>query len=119
MIQQEINLVVLNKNLAGNEDLIFRLYDGEEDIEYISEDLDMYDVLVKFNLFSSRSDAKRTWKRSGQKIPEGFSDFPRIGKYKVNLYIWNPTSSLNTEVMKICRDCKKTYCDGCEYERQY
>jgi hypothetical protein len=118
MINQEINIVIINEFLEGNEDLIYLLF-GTEEIQYISGTMDMYDILVKFDLFSSKGNAKKNWTKSKQDVPDGFNIFNRIGKYRIDLYIWKPTEILNSEVMTICKKCNKKSCDGCKYENLY
>lgn len=91
----EGNVIVTTKKLKRNRDLIPYLFGDEINrmpttILYVSEGYDMYDVLVEFGLFASRSDARKNWTRTGQEIPNGFSDFEGIGKRNNRLTIWKP-----------------------------
>ena len=88
------NYVVDNKYLERNRDLLKYLFSDFdnvlEEITYIDTTYDMYDILVNAGLFTSKGDAKKNWKRSGQEIPLGFSDFRDIGKLNNRLTIYNP-----------------------------
>jgi len=92
---KDINIVVENEHLEGNRDLLMTLFAQWTDkklpeITFVSPDMDMYDILVLVDLFQSKGEAKKNWKRTGQSVPEGFSDFERVGKRKNRLTIWNP-----------------------------
>jgi hypothetical protein len=68
---------------------------GDELIDYynypeIGNKYDMYDILVLFKIFSSKSEARKNWERTGKEIPPGYNEFKNIGKQKKALYIWNP-----------------------------
>jgi len=88
MSRVEVNLVVNNGNVFGDEsDLFF----GGESISFISPNVDMWEILVRTSIFPSRSQARKNWKHSGEKIPDGFSDFEHIGKLHHRITILNPT----------------------------
>lgn len=70
------------------------LFFGKENVIHLPEGVDMYDILVEFSIFSSKSDAKKNWNRTGKEIPFGFSDFEKIGKFNHRITILN----LNKEV---------------------
>jgi hypothetical protein len=63
---------------------------GAEKIE-ITEDEDMYDLLIRLGVFDSRSQAQKNWTRTGAEIPYGFNDFENIGKFNKRLTIWRPS----------------------------
>lgn len=116
---RDINIVIQNAELEGNEDLIPLLFGIDVPIEYIPADFDIYDILVKYGLFKSKGDAKKNWKKSSQEIPEGLNSFERLGKLRLNLHIWKPPI-LHPELRKIllekCKFCKVINCDGCPYD---
>ena len=85
----EYNIIIRNDNLEKNKDLIPLLFDNE-DILYERNHLDMYDILVNCKLFTSKSNARKNWNRTGKEIPEGFTDLINIGKLNHRLTIWNP-----------------------------
>lgn len=91
MTGQEFNILVKNENVVGDEaDLFF----GGEDLFFVEPTSDIFDVLVMLNIFASKSDARKNWKRSqGKDIPKGFTDFDRVGKKKVRITILNPTEA--------------------------
>lgn len=91
-----LNFVVKNEYLFDNDvKTLFGDFNGNiEDVEYIPETLDMYDILVMSNLFKSKSDAKRNWTRTGKEVPCGWSEFKKIGKLNSHLCIWNPSISI-------------------------
>ena len=96
------NFVVWNKKLQKNQDLIPLLFGKQinkknepriletDRIMFVDEKYDMYDILLLAGLFKTRSHAKRDWKRTGKEVPDGFSDFTRIGKKLGKLTIWKP-----------------------------
>lgn len=91
------NFIVRNDKLRRNQDLIPNLF-GEEfegqvrtdPIIFVSKEADMYDILLLTGIFTTRSNAKRDWKRTGKEIPKGFSYFQKIGKRNARLVIWKP-----------------------------
>jgi hypothetical protein len=89
---QELNLIIANKNLKSNLDLIKHLFPEDQDVFIIpsNEDWDMYDCLVKLKAFPSKSEARKNWTRTGKEILPGYNEFKNIGKQKKALYIWNP-----------------------------
>ncbi len=93
-VSQEFNLVIENEQFESNEDLLFDLFDGE-DVQLISVEFDMFDILVETELFCSKSEARKNWKRTGKDIPEGFTDIKNIGKLHHRLTIWNPMGDHN------------------------
>ena len=89
---RDFNIVILNENLLTKDiPLLF----GEETVNMISPDVDMFQLLVDIGLFQSRSDAKRNWNKSGREIPNGFSEF-KLSKGG-RLTIWNPTQKEEEE----------------------
>lgn len=97
MLQQiEYNIVIANKYFKNNIDLLPLLFDNEQyallDPFHLKDNrpIDMYDILVYCHFFQSKSDARKNWKKTEQKIPDGFTDIQKIGKAKRRLTIWNP-----------------------------
>lgn len=86
---KEFNFVITNENLNENSDLIDALFGGEGFVP-LSTGADMFDILVMTGMFRSKSDARKNWNRTGQSVPEGFTDLERIGKLKKRITIWNP-----------------------------
>jgi hypothetical protein len=85
-----VNIVI--KNDAWNADLEHRLFHGEN-INHIpanSQHIDLFDMLVMLDIFTSRGQAKKSWNREGgPDWPPGFHDW-FIGKKKTRITIWNP-----------------------------
>jgi hypothetical protein len=86
-MKREINFLVLNgKELPTD----LKLFFGEEKVELIKPPVDMYDLLVEAEVFPSKSQARKNWKKTGQDIPGGFSCFENIGKLKRCICVLNP-----------------------------
>ena len=84
------NLVIQNQH--WDENLERRLFHGEvtNRIPADSKTIDLFDVLVMFEIFSSRSQAKRGWARAGgPDFPPGFHDW-FIGKKRIRITVWTP-----------------------------
>jgi hypothetical protein len=80
------------KNQHWDEALELRLFHGEvvNHIPADSQAMDLFDLLVMFNIFASRGQAKKGWTRSGgPEWPLGFHDW-FIGKKKIRITVWNP-----------------------------
>jgi hypothetical protein len=86
----DFNVVIDNEHLEDNKDLLPILFGENTSLSTFEANDDMFTVLVDFGLFSSRSEAKKNWVRTGRDIPEGWSAFEGIGKKKHNLYIFKP-----------------------------
>lgn len=90
----EFNFLVKSKKWYSRKkskyypDLLSKLLD--EPIVYLSSRSDMYDVLVHAKCFSSKSQARKEWKRTGKEIPDGFTDLLKIGKLNTRITIWKP-----------------------------
>ena len=78
----EYNFIIQNQYLVNDEKELF--FCGE-DVEYLSEETDMLDILVKCEIFSSKSQARKSGK--SKDIPEGFTDLT-IGKLKKKICIF-------------------------------
>lgn len=69
------------------------LFPDDEDVVLIRFDnpriKDMFDILVLAEVFSSRGQAKKNWKKTTAEIPKGWSEF-WVGKKKKQICIWNP-----------------------------
>lgn len=89
----EFNLVVNNQSLKKHNDLLPRLFGKEDELELIPDDWSMLDLLVHLGMFRSKSDARRTWKRTGFDVPAGFTDLTGVGKLNHRLTIWNPVDT--------------------------
>lgn len=83
----EHNFIVKNGNELPEDS---RLFFHDEPIEFLEPSIDMFDILIKLEVFSSKSQARKNWNRTNQEIPEGFSDFERVGKLKHRITILNP-----------------------------
>ena len=91
--RDDIHFFIDNENAGENEDLIPILFGKHALVLAEPATSDMWTLLWKAHLFTSKSEAKKNWKRTGRDIPEGFSMFERIGKMNTNLYIFNPVKS--------------------------
>jgi hypothetical protein len=85
----ELNVVIINQNYEHERDLVPLIF-GEDIITYFQDDADMFDLLVYLNIFKSKAEARRNWKRTGGNIPFGYTEFKKIGKFSKSLYIFNP-----------------------------
>jgi hypothetical protein len=81
------NFVVINKYY--DQDLLV-LFFGGEDVSAVDQNTDMYDVLVMAGIFSSKSQARKNWTRTGKDIPAGFNHFEKIGRLHHSVCVWNP-----------------------------
>jgi hypothetical protein len=84
------NLAIQNQH--WDESLEQLLFHGEvvNHIPADSQTMDLFDLLVMFEVFASRGQAKKSWKRAGGPgWPSGFHDW-FIGKKKIRITIWNP-----------------------------
>ena len=82
----DFNFLVKN---GREEETDARLFFDNEEVIPISTNKNMYDILVMTNIFSSKSQARKNWAKTGANIPEGFSDFI-VGKLKHRICILNP-----------------------------
>ena len=75
-----------NKRILDEEVRLIRcpIYDGTGD-----KLINMFDILVKAQIFPSRNIARKNWKGCID-IPEGFSEFTKIGKHNKTITIFNP-----------------------------
>lgn len=69
-----------------------------EDVTLIQPNSTMLDVLVHVGIFSSKSQDRKNWNNIASKldlksfeIPEGWSDFDKVGKLKHRITILNAT----------------------------
>lgn len=81
------NYIVKNDKYRDGDDILF--FDGEE-VCFIDDNKDMYDILVMAGLFKSKNQAKNNWTRTGKEIPKGFNDYMNIGKLNKRLTVFNP-----------------------------
>ena len=88
MIQpNEFNFIIDSGHVQSQDRKM--VFDNEP-INEMRNDTDMFDLLVTCNVFPSKSIARKCWKKTGRKIPDGFSDFTKIGKMWKRITIWNP-----------------------------
>jgi hypothetical protein len=117
---QELNAVVFNQ--FYDEKLAIFLFGGiDETFLRIPDDYNMYDLLVLLGAFSSKSEARKNWTRTGKEIPSGYNEFKDIGKQKKALYIWNPVKYQNnscnlTQICSISGDCDSE-CEGFDLKK--
>lgn len=64
----------------------------DEHIYDLNVNEDMFDILVRAQCFKSKGEARRNWKRTGKEVPQGFSDFTGIGKFRTRITIWIPVA---------------------------
>lgn len=96
MAQRELCVVIDTGFLTGTEWTFFG--DNVSELgkmiyavpEILPQTTDMYDLLVKLQVFSSKSQARKNWKKTGPEIPWGWSAFEQIGKLNHALYILKP-----------------------------
>ena len=86
---EDVCIVVENQFFEKNKDLIEPFF-GEVTPIVVPPETDMWDILVNFQFFAKRSDAKKNWKNSGMEIPDGWNEFLAIGKKRRNLWVWKP-----------------------------
>lgn len=91
----EFNVIIKNKYYKENEDLVPILFDEEEVIFIEDDNIDMYDILVKLNIFRSKSEARKNWKKTKKDIPDGFTDIMKIGKLNKRITIYKPVGKCN------------------------
>lgn len=91
-----LNVIIVNEhfNLDRDRSLIKALFSHTDDIVMRDRSVDMFDLLIELGVFSSKNNARKNWKQSGQAIPNGWSEFTNLGKNKHNLFIWNPTADV-------------------------
>jgi hypothetical protein len=87
--------IIVNVDHWNNELVMLRdqLFQDMIPIEYVSQNTTMLDLLVKLELFSSKSQARKNW-RGPIEIPSGFNHFERLGKLKKDIAVWNPIVDL-------------------------
>lgn len=96
---REVNIIIQNEYLDLDLDIkLFEPLPEGEVIHYISDDMDMYDILVKFGFFPSKKECRRNWTKSGVDVPDGWNEFRSIGKMKRNLYIFKPMKISNVDL---------------------
>jgi hypothetical protein len=93
---QELNVIVMNDFAADNWDMVRHLFGDDEDFLFLHPQYDMYDCLVHLEVFKSKGEARKNWKRTGKEIPPGYNEFRGIGKSKKALFIWNPVDARGT-----------------------
>ena len=88
---QEFNVLINNQNVVGDEvDLFF----NGEDLFFVDGSVDMFDILVTLNVFTSKGEARKSWKKTqGKEIPEWFTDINLIGKRKIRITLLNLTEA--------------------------
>ncbi len=64
------------------------LFGGDQDITTLVNKVDMFDILVMADIFTSKSQAHKNWTRTGRDVPDGFTDIQNIGKFNQRLTIW-------------------------------
>jgi len=74
---EEHNFIVKNGfELEGDKELFFQ----GEPVEFIPNEWKMADLLVHVGVFKSKSQARQNWRKTGEAIPDGFTDLKKIGK---------------------------------------
>ncbi len=87
-MERENNFIIQNGNeVSGDQELFF----PGEDVTFLPDTVDIYDILVRVGIFPSKSQARKNWNKTGKEIPEGFSHFDRVGKLNKTITILNPT----------------------------
>lgn len=82
----DLNIVIRNEH--WDESLEQLLFAGEDVVRF-APSVDMHDLLVGFDFFPSKSQARKNWTKTGKDVPAGFNEFV-VGKTKQKLWIWNP-----------------------------
>jgi hypothetical protein len=67
------------------------LFPDDEDVVILrpGHGKDMFDLLLILGAFNSKSQARKSWTKTGKEIPLGWSEF-WVGSKKRQLCIWNP-----------------------------
>ena len=88
----DANFVIKNEHWDQRmEDLLFQAAEGPKDpITYIQDDTDMFNLLVTMGVFTSRGECRRNWKKTAQRIPDGFTFLQKLGKKNVQFAVWRP-----------------------------
>ncbi len=73
------------------------LFPSEEEFQLLPNETTMFDILVNAGIFTSKSDARRNWKTTGQEIPMGWTWLRGLGKFKHEVAIWKPDWNLTSE----------------------
>lgn len=87
MKNQEVNIIITTDHLEDGDQ---RLFFGDEAVVFMDTSTTMFDILTQFGFFQSKSEARKNWKRTGQEIPDGFTDIENIGKMNRRLTILKP-----------------------------
>jgi hypothetical protein len=88
---QELNIVIVNKFYETEKDLIPLIFDDEH--YSLFENEDMYSALIALGVFSSRSEARKNWTKTGKEFEEGYNEYKGLGKLKKGLFIFNPVDT--------------------------
>lgn len=94
------NFVILTDPTKTLEEVLVEamlLFPSEEEFQLLPNESTMFDILVNAGIFTSKSDARRNWKTTGQDIPLGWTWLRRIGKFKNEVAIWKPDWNLTAE----------------------
>lgn len=67
------------------------LFFNDEPVEFLEDNVDMADILVKCDVFITKSQARKNWKRTPIKIPEGFTVLENVGQRRLIITILNIT----------------------------
>ena len=87
----DLNVIIQNDNYLPSDDaLFFADQDGivREEIYYAARNTTIYDLLVKLDIFRSKTEARKNWGR--EQIKPGYQEIKKIGKHNKALYILNP-----------------------------
>lgn len=90
------SFIILNDNWDGSLEKLLMApeWDSEVTLKLEPGKCDMFDLLVICGAFTSKGQARKNWRHTGQDIPKGFNEFV-VGKKRVPLTVWNPIGESN------------------------
>src|SRR5574343_1633405 len=84
---EDLNVILQTEHC--DKPLEWMCFFGDEDAFLMPGNTDIFDLLVMLDVFPSKSQAKKNWKRDTS-IPDGFTQIEDIGKRRKTLCIVKP-----------------------------
>lgn len=76
-MKHEVN-VIIDNGLWNEKDI--QLFFQGQDVDILPESTTMFDILIQYGFFKSRSDVRKNWNKTDMEVPDGFTDLENIGK---------------------------------------
>ena len=86
-----LNIIINNEFYEHEKDLTCLIFD-KEDFVLVDSTTDVFDLLVKLDVFPSKGQARKNWTK-GSIIENGYNEILKIGKMHKALYIWKPVDT--------------------------